>query len=102
MGCSPRGREESGTTERLHFHFSLSNIGEGSGNPLQRSCLEHSRDGGSWWAALYGVAQKQLKRLSSSSSMYLSVPVLTVSLSTLFPLDNLKFVFYICDSISVL
>ena len=60
----------SGTTERLHFHFSLSYIGEGNGNPLQCSCLENPRDGGPWWAAVYGVAQSrtQLKRLSSSSS----------------------------------
>ena len=47
IGCSPWGREESGTTERLHFHFSLSCIGEGNGNPLQCSCLENPRDGGS-------------------------------------------------------
>ena len=58
-------------TEQLHFHFSLSCIGEGNGNPLQCSCLEYPRDGGAWWAAVYGVAQSQtrLKRLSSSSSM---------------------------------
>ena len=70
MGCSPRGREESDTTERLHFHFSLSCTGEGNGNPLQRSCLENPKDGGAWWAAVYGVSQSQtrLKRLSSSSS----------------------------------
>ena len=70
MGCSPWGREESETTERLHFHFSLSCIGEGSGNPLQCSCLENLRDGGAWWGAIYGVTQSQtqLKRLSSSSS----------------------------------
>ena len=57
-------------TERLHFHFSLSCIGEGNGNPLQYSCLKNPRDGGAWWAAVYGVAQSQtrLKRLSSSSS----------------------------------
>ena len=57
-------------TERLHFHFSLSFSGEGNGNPLQCSCLESPRDGGPWWAAIYGVAQNQtwLKRLSSSSS----------------------------------
>ena len=57
-------------TERLHFHFSLSCIGEGNGNPVQCSCLENPRDGGAWWAAIYGVAQSQtrLKRLSSSSS----------------------------------
>ena len=59
-----------GTTERLHFHFSLSFIGEGNGNPLQCSCLENPRDRGAWWAAVYGVSQSQtrLKRLSSSSS----------------------------------
>ena len=56
MGCSPLGREESDTTERLPFHFSLSCIGEGNGNPLQCSCLENPRDGGAWWAAVYGVA----------------------------------------------
>ena len=57
-------------TESLHFHFSLSSIGEGNGNPLQCSCLENPRDGGAWWAAVYGVAQSQtgLKQLSSSSS----------------------------------
>ena len=70
VGCSPWGREESDTTEWLHFHFSLSCIGEGNGNPLQCSCLENPRDGGAWWAAVYGVAQSRtrLKRLSSSSS----------------------------------
>ena len=70
MGCSPWSREESDTTERLHFHFSLSCFGEGNGNPLQCSCLENPRDGGARWAAVYGVAQSQtqLKRLSSSSS----------------------------------
>ena len=64
------GSLESDTTERLHFHFSLSCIGEGNGNPLQCSCLENPRDGGAWWAAVYGVAQSrtQMKRLSSSSS----------------------------------
>ena len=65
MGC-----KESDMTERLHFHFSLSFIGEGNGNPLQCSCLENPRDGGAWWAAICGVAQSQtrLKRLSRSSS----------------------------------
>ena len=57
--CSPWGREESNMTERLHFHFSLSCIGEGNGNPLQCSCLENPRDGEAWWAAVYGVAQSQ-------------------------------------------
>ena len=57
-------------TERLHFHFSPSCIGEGNGNPLQCSCLENPRDGGALWAAIYGVAQSRtrLTRLSSSSS----------------------------------
>ena len=55
----PWGREESDTTERLHFHFSLSCIGEGNGNPLHCSCLENPRDGGAWWAAIYGVAQSR-------------------------------------------
>ena len=70
VGCSPWGHWESDTTERLHFHFSLSCIGEGNGNPLQCSCLESPRDGGAWWAAIYGVTQSQtrLKWLSSSSS----------------------------------
>ena len=63
------GSLESDTTERLHFHFSLSCIGEGNGNPLQYSCLENPRNGGAWWAAVYGVVQSRtrLKRLSSSS-----------------------------------
>ena len=58
-------------TERLHFIFSLSCIGEGNGTPLQCSCLENPRDGGAWWAAVFGVTQSrtQLKRLSSSSSI---------------------------------
>ena len=65
MGCSPWGREESDTTEQLPFHFSLSSIGEGNGNPLLCSCLENPRDGG-----VYGVTQSltRLKSLSSSSS----------------------------------
>ena len=70
VGCSPWGCEESNTTKRLHFHFSLSCTGEGNGNPLQCSCLENPRDGGAWWAGVYGVAQSwtRLKRLSSRSS----------------------------------
>ena len=69
VGCSPWGREELDTTERLHFHFSCSCIGDGHGNPLQCSCLENLRDGGAWWAAVHWVAQSwtRLKRLSSSS-----------------------------------
>ena len=70
VGCCLWGRTESDMTERLHFHFSLSCIGEGNGNLLQCSCLENPGDGEAWWAAVYGVAQSQtqLKRLSSSSS----------------------------------
>ena len=56
-GRAPWGRQESDTTERLHFHFSLSYTGEGNGNPLQCSCLETPRDGAAWWAAVYGVAR---------------------------------------------
>ena len=71
VGCSLWGRTELDTTERLHFHFSLSSIGEGNGNPLQCSCLENARDGGAWWAVVYGVTQSRiwLKWLSSSSSI---------------------------------
>ena len=92
MGYSPRGRKESDTTERLHFRASVvaqmvkclaynagdlgsipglgRSSGEGNGNPLQCSCLENPRDGGAWWAAVYGGAQSwtRLKQLSSSSS----------------------------------
>ena len=71
VGCSPWGLKESDTTEWLHFHFSLSCIGEGNGNPLQCSCLKNPRDGGAWWAAVYGVTESRtrLKWLSSSSSI---------------------------------
>ena len=71
--------KESDTTERLHFHFSLSCIGEGNGNPLQCSCLENPRDGGAWWSAIYGAAQSRtrLKRLSSSISSQLKFLYLT-------------------------
>ena len=70
VGCGPWGRWGLDTTERLHFHFSLSWVGEGNGNLLQCSCLENPRDGGASWAAVHGVTQSrtQLKQLSSSSS----------------------------------
>ena len=55
------GRQESDMTERLHFHFSLSFIGEGNGNPLQCSCLENPRDSRAWWAAVHGVAQRRTR-----------------------------------------
>ena len=75
-GASPWGRLQSmgllrvGTTERLHFPFSLSCTGEGNGNPLQCSCLENPRDGGAWWAAIYGVAQSRtrLQRLAAAAA----------------------------------
>ena len=70
VGCSPWGREESDTTERLHFHFSLACIGEGNGNPLQCSCLENPRDRGARWAAVYGVTQSRTRLKWLSSSMY--------------------------------
>ena len=67
VGCSPWGRYKLGTTERLHFHFPA--LEKEMATPLQCSCLENPRDGGAWWAAVYGVAQSRtrLKWLSSSS-----------------------------------
>ena len=72
VGCSPWGLKESNTTEWLHFQFSLPCIGEGNGNQLQCSCLENPKEGGVWWAAVYGVAQSRtrLKRLSSRGSIF--------------------------------
>ena len=63
-------------TEQLHFHFSLSCIGEGNGNPLQCSCLENPRGRGAWWAAVYGVIQSrtQLKWLSRHINAFSSFP----------------------------
>ena len=91
VGCSPWGLEKSDTTERLHFHFSLSCIGEGNGSPLQCSCLENPRDGRAWWAAVCGVAQSRtrLKRLSSSSS---TTPLGLFLLGSL--LHRLMFIFF--------
>ena len=68
--CDSWGRKELDTTEPLHFHFSLSCIGEENVSPFRCSCLENPRDDGACWAAVYGVAQSwtRLKRLSSSSS----------------------------------
>ena len=91
VGCSPWGCEESDTTERLHFHFPLSCIREGNGNPVQCSCLENPRDGGAWWAAVYGVAQSRtrLKRLSSS----------ILKLKLLFLKIYYKYSIYFCDKV---
>ena len=77
VGCSPWGHWESNMTERLHFDFSLSCVGEGNGNPLQCSWLENPRDRGAWWAAVSGVAQSRtrLKWLSSSNSSNIAYQV---------------------------
>ena len=61
-GLQSMGSRESDTTDRLHFHFSLTCIGEGNVNPLQCSCLENPRDGEAWWAAVYGVALIRTRR----------------------------------------
>ena len=75
VGCLLWGHTKSDTTEWLHFHFSLSCIAEGNGNPLQCSCLENPRDRGAWWAAVSGVAQSQTRlKWLSSSSMYIQQP----------------------------
>ena len=105
VGCSPWGREDSDTTERLHFHFSLSCIGEGNGNPLQCSCLENPRDRGAWWAAISGVAQSRtwlmqfsidLPELTDSDSgMSLHVS-LDSSLFLMFPNDIILLIFHWC------
>ena len=71
VGFSPWGCEESDTTEQLHFHFSLSCIGEGNGNPLQCSCLENPMDRGAWRATVHGVAKSwtRLKQLCTHAGM---------------------------------
>ena len=71
LGCSPWGREELDMTEWLPFHFSLSCIGEENGSPLQCSCLENPRDGGAWWAAVYGVAQSRSCDLAAALKYFL-------------------------------
>ena len=64
VGCSPWGREESNTAKWLHFHFSLSCIGEGNGNPLQCSCLENPKDRAAWWAAASGVTESDMTEVT--------------------------------------
>ena len=93
VGCSPWGCTDSDTTERLHFPFSLSCIGEGNGNPLQCSRLENPRDGGAWWAAAYGVAQSRtrLTRLSSSSSSSLKRRVILGDKTTYIHYDSMSY-----------
>ena len=89
VGYSPWGLEESDTTEQLHFHFSLSCIGEGNGNPLQCSCLENPRDEGAWWVA---QSRTRLKRLSSSSSSS-SIPRQVLSLSSILKISKTIYYF---------
>ena len=98
VGCSPWGSCESDTTERLHFYFSLSGIGEGNGNPLLCSCLENPRDGGAWWAALYGVAQSRtrLKRVSSSSNIHVSMLFSQIIPASLLPQSPKVCSLYLC------
>ena len=57
----PGGLQSMGLQRVGHFHFSLSCIGEGNGNPLQCSCLENPRVGGAWWAAVSGVTQSRTR-----------------------------------------
>ena len=83
VGCSPWGCWELDTTQWLHFHFSLSWIGEGNGNPFQYSCLENPRDSEARRAAIYGVAQSwtRLKWLSNMDLTF-QVPMQYCSYST--------------------
>ena len=92
-GLQSMGSLRSDMTERLHFHFSLSCIGEGNGNPLQCSCLENPRDGGAWWAVVSGVAQSRtrLKRLSSSSSSMVCALVYRLQTQSFLPLNYLSY-----------
>ena len=94
VGYRPWGHQESDTTERLPFHFSLSCIGEGNGNPLQCSCLENPRDGGAWWAAVYGVTQSQTRLKWLSSSSILQWKFLTFSVTYLFRILYLRVFFF--------
>ena len=89
----PMGSLRVGTTEWLHFHFSLSCIGEGNVNPLRCSCLENPRDGGAWWAAVYGVAQSRtgLKPLSSSQSRRLMFLFLWITVAVWISGSRLRF-----------
>ena len=107
VGCSPWGCEESDTTERLHFHFSLSYIGEGNGNPLQCSCLENPRDGepgglssvglhrvGHDWSDLAAAAAAVFKSLCAISNILDHLGV-SYWLPFLLIMDNTLLVVYV-------
>ena len=103
VGCCLWGCTELDTTKRLHFHFSLSYIGEGNGNPLQCSCLENPRDGGAWWAAVCGVAQSRtrLKWLSSILHIIVIIKYCLYSLDcTICPCSLLILYLALCTSLS--
>ena len=94
VGCSPWGLEESDTTEQLHFHFSFSYTGEGNGNPLQCSCLENPRDGGAWWAAVYGVAQSRTQPKQLISSQFSGKDQSRCTHTLITTLNSSKTIFY--------
>ena len=99
------GVAKSWPTERPHFHFSLSCIGEGNGSPLQCSCLESPRDGGACWAAVCGVARSRtrLQRLSSSGRVpaipHLHQHLVLSVFHILVILIGMYFIFKICISL---
>ena len=96
VGCSPWGCWELDTTEWLHFHFSLSCIGEGNGNPLQYSCLENPRDRGAWWAAVYGVGSYRVEHYWSD----LAAAAAAVSLLRTEGETNKKICRYNCHTVA--
>ena len=89
-------------TERVHFHFSLSCTGEGNGNPLQCSCLENPRDGGAWWAAVYGVTESDTTEATQRQQQRIHVHLNLLTHPTLLPPDVHEFFLYISVSISAL
>ena len=99
VGCSPWGREESDTTEQLHFHFSLACVGEGNGNPLQCSCLENPRDRGAWWAAVSGVAQSRTRQATQQQQQqqqncHLTLLLLTFIVSVTKSIASVKIILF--------
>ena len=79
MGCSPWGREELDRTEHLHFHFSLSCTGEGTGNPLQYACLENPRDGSLVGRRLWGCTESDTTDVTLQHTIYLEKAMATHS-----------------------